>query len=344
MANVWIMENHPIPQDITGFQFKLIGSMTVRQFTYLAIGAIFAFVFFFLFPISIIIRLPVAIISLSIGALFAFVPVSGRPMDTMVSNFFKALFAPTQYIYTKEGGNLSQVPADTKPASPAGRVMAGKQSSNPIPSSSLLSLDEEPEVKTASEPVLPDTQLLLAQTQLEKEALQKELDALKATMNQASQPVQVQAPPPPIPAQPVQPPQPPQPPAPAFMPIPDAQVIQTPVPKQPEAPKNTAIPMPDAPNLITGILKDPRGNPLQNILVEVKDQDQNPVRAFKTNGLGQFASATSLSNGKYIISFEDPKEQNRFDPVQIEAVGVPIIPLEITSVDSREELRRQLFN
>ena len=98
------------------------------------------------------------------------------------------------------------------------------------------------------------------------------------------------------------------------------------------------------PNLITGIVKDPRGNPLPNILVEVKDPEDNPVRAFKTNGLGQFAAATSLTNGKYIIAFEDPKGQNKFDTVEIEATGTPIMPLEIISVDPREELRRELFN
>ncbi|EKD86655.1 MAG: hypothetical protein ACD_37C00201G0001, partial [uncultured bacterium] len=73
-------------------------------------------------------------------------------------------------------------------------------------------------------------------------------------------------------------------------------------------------------------------------------QDNNPVRAFKTNGLGRFASATSLANGKYILIFEDSKGTNKFDSIQIEAIGNPIIPLEVISVDAREELRRSLFN
>lgn len=337
------MDNHPIPQDITGFQFKLIGAMTIRQFAYLATGAIIAFVFFFLLPISIFIKLPVSIISLSIGASFAFVSVGGRPMDTMVSNFFKALFAPTQYIYTKTGGDLSQ--ASTPPI-----TVQNSKNSTPPP---LLSLDEEDENKNAGDsPEASNLQALLAQTQLQKEALEKELEMLRASMNQTQQtspPVSIPPPqglpvqmPPPIQIQqqaPVQTQPQPQieiqapPPPPPMPPQPPKQAV-----------KSNEIPMPEAPNLITGILKDPRGNPLQNILVEVKDENQNPVRAFKTNGLGQFASATSLSDGKYIISFEDPKEQNRFDPVQIEAVGTPIVPLEITSIDSREELRRQLFN
>jgi len=37
---------------------------------------------------------------------------------------------------------------------------------------------------------------------------------------------------------------------------------------------------PEYPNIITGIIKDPRRNPLPNILVEVKDKEGNAVRAF----------------------------------------------------------------
>src|SRR3990167_8583746 len=93
------MENHPIPQDVTGFQFKLIGNMTVKQFVYLAVGAIIAWFVFFILPLPAIIRWPVAFISFGIGAAFAFIPIDGRPMDTMVGNFIKALLAPTQFIY-----------------------------------------------------------------------------------------------------------------------------------------------------------------------------------------------------------------------------------------------------
>jgi hypothetical protein len=98
------------------------------------------------------------------------------------------------------------------------------------------------------------------------------------------------------------------------------------------------------PNILTGIVKDPRGNPLSNVLVEVKNEEGNAVRAFKTNALGQFASATPLVNGDYTIEFEDPREQNKFDSVTFKAGGQIILPIEVISVDTREELRRTLFN
>lgn len=100
----------------------------------------------------------------------------------------------------------------------------------------------------------------------------------------------------------------------------------------------------DTPNVVVGIVKDPRGNILPNMLVEVKDKDGNPVRAFKTNPLGQFASATPLAKGVYTIELDDPKKQHTFDVIQITANDQIMLPIEIISHDAREELRKQLFN
>lgn len=108
--------------------------------------------------------------------------------------------------------------------------------------------------------------------------------------------------------------------------------------------KTTGLPIaPDVPNVITGIVKDPRGNILPNILVEVKDKDGNPVRAFKTNALGQFASATQLSKGTYTIEFEDARGIHTFDTLELETKGEIIQPIEVISHDAREELRKSLF-
>src|SRR3990167_10467552 len=101
-------ENHPIPQDITGFQFKLIGDMTLKQFAYLAAGAIFAWITYLL-PLFLLIKLPIVVFFLSFGVALAFVPVDGRPLDTMIAYFFKALFSPTQYKYQKQGASLGMV-------------------------------------------------------------------------------------------------------------------------------------------------------------------------------------------------------------------------------------------
>jgi hypothetical protein len=92
-----------------------------------------------------------------------------------------------------------------------------------------------------------------------------------------------------------------------------------------------------------GIIRDPRGKTLPNILVEVVDQNNIPVRAFKTNALGQFASATPLADGIYKVYFDDPQKQHEFETIEIQLNNEIFNPLEITSVDNREKLRRELF-
>src|SRR5258708_2691365 len=95
------MDNHPIPQDVTHFQFKLIGEMTVKQFAFLAAGAVIAWITFAL-PIFFLIKFPLMLIFFGTGAIFAFIPIEGRPTDLMLSYFMRALFTPNQYIFQRE--------------------------------------------------------------------------------------------------------------------------------------------------------------------------------------------------------------------------------------------------
>src|ERR1035437_60282 len=94
------MDNHPIPQDITGFEFKLIGNMTLKQFAYVAGGAILG-LFFYASPLFFLIKILLALASIGTGVAFAFVPFEGRPLDLMVKNLIKAVLSPTQYVYQK---------------------------------------------------------------------------------------------------------------------------------------------------------------------------------------------------------------------------------------------------
>src|SRR5581483_925320 len=95
------MQQHPIPQNITGFEFKLIGDMTIKQFAYLAGGAVLAYLFF-ASPLHVILKailIPFTVL-LAIG--LAFIPIEGRPLDRWISNFIRALFSPSQYLFHKE--------------------------------------------------------------------------------------------------------------------------------------------------------------------------------------------------------------------------------------------------
>jgi hypothetical protein len=101
--------------------------------------------------------------------------------------------------------------------------------------------------------------------------------------------------------------------------------------------------LPDIGNVMLGIVRDPRSKSLQNILVEVVDVNNVPVRTFKTNALGQFSAATPLSNGTYKVIFEDPAKQHEFQPVEAVLDGSIFQPLDIKSIDAREKLRQELF-
>ena len=82
-----------------------------------------------------------------------------------------------------------------------------------------------------------------------------------------------------------------------------------------------------APNIINGIVLEQNGNVVSSVVMVVKDQNENPVRAFKSNKLGQFSIATPLANGTYIIDVE--KEGFDFDIIKLELKGEPLPPIEI---------------
>lgn len=234
-------ERHPIPQNVTGFQFKLIGDMTIKQFAYLAINIALAYLIYLL-PVLLIFKLPFILFFVLLGVFLAFIPYQGRPLDRWLVNFFKAVFSSNQYAYKM-----------SPPAEPV-----------KIPEPPLVSLAFPPasKVRTISQDVAP------------------------------------------------------------ALGIPS---------------------IPQVPNLISGIVKDTKGNTLPNILVEVKDEKGNVVRVFRTNKLGQFTAATQIENGAYTLELEDPRGQFKFDKITLAVKGEVLLPLEIKNLEPREELRRKVF-
>lgn len=96
------LSQHPIPQHVTGFEFRLIGNLTLKQFGYLAFGGLFAWVFFSS-PLPPLFRVPIAGFFAFSGIAFAFIPIQGRPLDKWLWAFFVAIIRPTQRIWKKEG-------------------------------------------------------------------------------------------------------------------------------------------------------------------------------------------------------------------------------------------------
>jgi len=412
------MENHPIPQDVTGFKFKLIGSITLKEFLYVLGGGILAIIVFILPPsVSYFIKIPLMTIFSGVGAAFAFVPIEGRPMDKMLYNFIKTVPSENEYIYHKKGVNLSSfeffkpvvtphtdVQAQT-PSATAKRSQFYSQlkrsykadqdelaalqqvrsyfddsSVKPTPTTqpqeeknpsvAVVRPPHEIEDQRDAAPVFPvqdvpqslhrtaekvDTALNeslhpLIQTPPGKDthpdsapvivnqnttvklspeeiARQKMSTGANATSISPSQTLPAQG---------------------EEFQFRQQPVAQTAQPAQPLPPQQAKIAagfpsLPDKPNILLGIVKDPRGKVLQNILVEVIDKNGLSVRAFKTNALGQFASATTLANGNYTVLFNDPQGKHDFSKVTVTLDGSIFQPLEVISIDAREKLRQELF-
>lgn len=93
------MEQHPIPRDVTGFQFKLVGSMTLKQFGYVAGGAIIGSICFKA-PLGFL-RLPLTGLFWFLGFALAFIPIQERPLDRWLLAFLKSVYSPTQFVWRK---------------------------------------------------------------------------------------------------------------------------------------------------------------------------------------------------------------------------------------------------
>lgn len=94
------MEQHPIPQNISSYQFRLVGDMTLKQFFQLAGGVLVGLIFYSL-PLLAIIRWPLAILSVIIGIGLAFFPLEERPLEKWIFAFFKSIYSPTIFYWQK---------------------------------------------------------------------------------------------------------------------------------------------------------------------------------------------------------------------------------------------------
>jgi hypothetical protein len=99
------MDQHPIPRQITTFEFKLIGFMTLRQFLYLVVFGPLGFIVYKVVPIPLI-NIVFAAVVILIGVALAFFKMNERPLDVMIKNLWKRLNSPTQYTYHKNNPPL----------------------------------------------------------------------------------------------------------------------------------------------------------------------------------------------------------------------------------------------
>ena len=271
------MEQHAIPRQITSFEFKLIGFMTLKQFLYLVIFAPLGYIVYFIFPLPFI-NILVGIAVAALGVALAFLPINDRPLDIWIRNIWKRLNSPTQFTYHKHN--------------------------EPIALLQNLYFVSDPHHVVAH----IESQQMLA-TYLEKTRQTTQPNLQKKQIQQAFQsPAVIQSviPPPPIQRTPLK----------TAVQIAQAYsapiVSQEASIATPVSPVQT-----EHKPFFIGTVKNGKRIPLPGILLYVKNGQNAPVRLLKTNQHGIFATFNPLPPGEYTFEIKDPKSSYLFDTMKI---------------------------
>lgn len=297
------MEQHPIPQQITSYEFKLVGDMTLKQFGKAAGGIIIALIInssklvFF-------VKWPLIFIFATGGLALAFVPFQDRPLETWLMAFIKSIYSPTIYTYKKdipenwlEIDLSKQLKSDEEEevVVPIKEDKKVKEFINSLPSigrereetrEETIEIKEKTlkpkEEEIIEKPDSAESSVEAKEEKKEEEVRQVNLDLKKEKLGATGTAVFGE------------------------IPMPD---------------------IPDLPNLVVGMVLDQNHKIVEGAIIEIQDKDGNPSRVLKTNKLGQFKTLTQLTSGKYLVVTE--KEGFEFDRVEINLQGKIVEPIKI---------------
>ncbi|OGE10494.1 hypothetical protein A3A60_03045 [Candidatus Curtissbacteria bacterium RIFCSPLOWO2_01_FULL_42_26] len=100
--------------------------------------------------------------------------------------------------------------------------------------------------------------------------------------------------------------------------------------KKPQTPVVSSaqiIPLTSTPNIISGLVTDAVNSTISGAVLVIRDGHGIPIRALKTNKLGQFLSATPLPKGDYAIETEI--EGYQFKTIKLKVEDKVIVPIHI---------------
>ena len=349
------MQQHPIPQNITAYKFRLVGDMTLKQFLELAFGLVSAWlifnsnlVFIFKWTLGPILAL--------LGFALAFMPVEDRPLDQWIINFIKSIYSPTQFIY-KSSPKTLDIFSLTKPIpenqlEPQLNPNQLQDYLNTLPQSpetifdqsekkylnyiknlfGILGANPTVQSKSSQLEIIP-----IAKSNVKGIRIRKLHHPKMCLLPHANTPIKetiIAAIPSKVKPTPVKPKiKKPIIPAKPIIKIKVKETIKPidkiyPASAEPTFAGNIIMPQqPEKPNLISGIILDKTGKIIPNVIIEIRDNQSLPVRALKAKKLGQFFIATPLSDGIYQIVSEHPNQS--FDIIKLEVKGEIIPPIKI---------------
>ncbi len=314
------MEQHAIPQQISSYEFKLVGEMTLKQFLKAAVGIILAIVVNST-KLILIVKWPLMLILGGGGLLLAFVPFEDRPLEVWFLAFIKSIYAPTIYIYKKKKNENWLDLSDTK--SNDSMVVSAKKEEKSIKFDSPHTQSKNGHMKlgdylqiSSLKPIKKEDKSInneevVIETKDVKEKIENEQNNILVT--ETKKPVSIEE-----------------------TKKDDWRSEQSQLNLKSEKLEATgkilfgSIPMPDipeTPNVIVGMATSNEGKIVEGVIVEIQDEHGNPSRVLKTNSLGQFKTSTPLSNGKYLIIAE--KDSFTFDRVSLELNGQIVKPIKI---------------
>ncbi|MEK7472461.1 MAG: hypothetical protein AAB625_00300 [Patescibacteria group bacterium] len=339
------MEQHPIPQQISSYQFKLVGDMTLKQFFQVAGGVIVSLIFYST-PLHPLIKWPLILFFAGLGATMAFLPFEERPLEKWIIAFFRSIYSPTLFSWKKsdkppifytenapapevksiQTGSL--VEKNTAKLEEAEKSFLQKigglftvnnqpqtnnqqtQTSTSIPQQTvpLVTFSKPAAAPETFKPVTLNQSPMLNTPQQIPTVITKSAPRIVVEESPLRQDSAEQA---------------------KVTEITGEKIEEKPITTNSvEFSVDAAPPSPPiAANTIVGQVMDQDRKIVEGVILEIKDSSSRPVRALKSNKAGHFIIVTPLSNGKYEITIE--KDGFMFEPVSFEAKGEMIPPIAI---------------
>jgi len=327
------MEQHPIPSQVSSYQFKLVGDMTLKQFLQLATGVVIALIIYAtkLHPI---IKWPLIIFFTLLGIGMAFFPIEGRPLEKWIVAFFKSIYSPTIYKWKKSDVAQKFYKEDAPTpehnfVAPKGEVVLeeyleslpgrGHKAAAPLEEAEKTFLKRIDTLYTDHTTTPKPKQTMPTGQQTETSKVGNMFLVPKQTKPQVEKrktPINV------VVEEQISP-------GPTVSPVtPTLAGVKSKDGVQARFSIDAAPPLPpERPNTLSGQVMDAEGKIIEGAILEIKDVAGRPVRAVKTNKAGHFRIVTPLQNGKYEILSE--KQGFDFENVTFMAENNIIPPIAV---------------
>lgn len=278
------MQEHPVPRQITTFEFKLIGELTLKQFGYLVFGVVIAIILYFISPKILFLNFLLAAIPALVGIGFAFVPINERPMEIWLKNLFKRLTSPTQFYYRKNNSPPKILLGITLP--PREVLLQHIQAQQKLNEY----LQKKPKTTQENTEQIVDTELVRR-----KQNIQSLMQNMAYSVSSlASQPTTVQT---------------------AGTAVTSAAVSdnKTYTPLTFNTTGKSSVER----FSLEGNVFSSSGVPLEGIIIYLKKNGES-VRIFKTDKEGHFINNLPLPKEEYILELDDPNKKYEFDRMKID--------------------------